>query len=182
MLYPYRRSAIKNQQRWSFGILYPPAFEEVQSGTERSVMHSECLIEIKSHPARLDAELRFLQLAQVGNDREEGIERSIELTMPLPGRLAYGAIQFSGKLENRTAQRGSRACDRDRQMDTAGIKRNHHRLIRAGLWGVIKLTIEVINQTRCHFNKPGSQFGSAAIFTFRTYDSFAQWRGIYFFA
>ena len=33
MLYPYRRSAIKNQQRWSFGILYPPAYEEVQSGT-----------------------------------------------------------------------------------------------------------------------------------------------------
>ena len=45
MLYPYRRSAIKNQQRWSFGILYPPAYEEVQSGTERSVMHSECLLE-----------------------------------------------------------------------------------------------------------------------------------------
>ena len=26
MLYPYRRSAMKNRQRWSFGVLYPPAW------------------------------------------------------------------------------------------------------------------------------------------------------------
>ena len=43
MLYPYRPSAIKNRQRWSFGILYPPAYPEVKLGTERFFMHSECL-------------------------------------------------------------------------------------------------------------------------------------------
>ena len=29
ILYPYRPSALKNRQRWSFGILYPPAYPEV---------------------------------------------------------------------------------------------------------------------------------------------------------
>jgi hypothetical protein len=46
MLYPYRPSAIKNRQRWSFGILYPPAYREVAAGTERSEMHSECLLKL----------------------------------------------------------------------------------------------------------------------------------------
>ena len=46
MLYPYRPSALKNRQRWSFGILYPPAYPEVTAGTERSKMHSECLVKV----------------------------------------------------------------------------------------------------------------------------------------
>ena len=36
MLYPYRPSAVKNQQRWNFGVLYPPAFCAKQSGSESS--------------------------------------------------------------------------------------------------------------------------------------------------
>src|SRR5581483_4420256 len=109
MLYPYRRSAIKNQQRWSFGILYPPAYEEVQSGTERSVMHSECLIEFKG-AAKLGLELRFLQLVsnqvlfgkqrdsepapqQASENGEEGIERSVELTLSIPS--AWHTVPFT---------------------------------------------------------------------------------------
>lgn len=64
MLYPYRPSAIKNQQRWSFGILYPPDYGEVASGTERSLMHSECIVESSAEgsvPA-LEVQLRFLHL------------------------------------------------------------------------------------------------------------------------
>ena len=30
MLYPYRPSAVKNQQRFNFGVLYPRAFSEAQ--------------------------------------------------------------------------------------------------------------------------------------------------------
>ena len=26
LLYPYRRSSVKNQMRWTFGTLYPPSF------------------------------------------------------------------------------------------------------------------------------------------------------------
>lgn len=60
-LYPYRPSAMKNRQRWSFGILYPPAYAEVTRATERSRMHSECLVEGNAH-ASIQIELRFLHL------------------------------------------------------------------------------------------------------------------------
>jgi hydrogenase maturation protease len=61
MLYPYRPSAIKNRQRWTFGILYPPAYQEVNTGTERSTMHSECLLKTAGE-ATVQVELRFLHL------------------------------------------------------------------------------------------------------------------------
>ena len=36
LLYPYRASAVKNRQRWNFGVLYPHIFAEslnwVQTG------------------------------------------------------------------------------------------------------------------------------------------------------
>ncbi len=34
ILYPYRPSAVKNQQRFNFGVLYPRAYCELQSGAE----------------------------------------------------------------------------------------------------------------------------------------------------
>jgi len=75
MLYPYRPSALKNQQRWSFGILYPPAYEEVNAGTERSVLHSECLLEGLSE-THLHLELRFLRA--MPNKVSQGVPRNIE--------------------------------------------------------------------------------------------------------
>jgi hypothetical protein len=63
MLYPYRPSALKNRQRWSFGILYPPAYPEVTLGTERSTMHSECLLQTQTDAdASIHIQLRFLHL------------------------------------------------------------------------------------------------------------------------
>lgn len=75
MLYPYRPSAIKNRQRWSFGILYPPGYAEVIRGTERSQMHSECLLEGKAD-APIQIELRFLHLAlkQIFHRMNDGLE------------------------------------------------------------------------------------------------------------
>jgi hypothetical protein len=65
MLYPYRPSAIKNRQRWTFGILYPPSYIEVPNGTERSTMHSECLLQVTGGPTlrpTVQIQLRFLHL------------------------------------------------------------------------------------------------------------------------
>jgi hypothetical protein len=75
MLYPYRRSAIKNRQRWSFGILYPPDYCEVKSATEHSLMHSECLLLSKKN-TRLNIQLRFLHLraTQVEQSVADGFE------------------------------------------------------------------------------------------------------------
>jgi hypothetical protein len=45
MLYPYRPSAVKNQQRFNFGVVYPRTYSEAQRGTDAWTMQTECLVE-----------------------------------------------------------------------------------------------------------------------------------------
>ena len=45
MLYPYRPSAVKNRQRFNFGVIYPQAYSEAQGGTDACRMQTECLVE-----------------------------------------------------------------------------------------------------------------------------------------
>jgi hypothetical protein len=61
MLYPYRSSAVKNQQRWNFGVLCPRNYSESQNGTEAWSMQTECLLQGDSN-MRLNVKIRFLQL------------------------------------------------------------------------------------------------------------------------
>jgi hydrogenase maturation protease len=61
MLYPYRASAVKNQQRWNFGVLCPRSYSEQQRGTEAWIMQTECLLEAKPS-TQLNIEIRFLQI------------------------------------------------------------------------------------------------------------------------
>jgi hypothetical protein len=61
MLYPYRPSAIKNQQRWNFGVLYPRAYSELQTGSDAWSMQTECLVE-GSVLAALEVRVKFLQM------------------------------------------------------------------------------------------------------------------------
>lgn len=63
MLYPYRPSSVKNQQRWNFGVLYPPGYCEQRNGLEPSEMQTECLVKADS-VARLTVKIRFLQIVQ----------------------------------------------------------------------------------------------------------------------
>jgi hypothetical protein len=44
-LYPYRRSALKNQKRWMFGTLYPRAWAEARGGPDRWQVQMECLLQ-----------------------------------------------------------------------------------------------------------------------------------------
>lgn len=61
ILYPYRPSAVKNQQRWNFGVVCPTAYELAQQGTESSMMQTEILIEVDSSTT-VDVKVRFLHL------------------------------------------------------------------------------------------------------------------------
>jgi hypothetical protein len=61
LLYPYRASALKNQQRWNFGVLYPRAYAEQQSGADAWRNQTECLVRAGSD-AKLSVRVRFLQL------------------------------------------------------------------------------------------------------------------------
>src|SRR5258708_7556040 len=61
MLYPYRPSSVKNQQRFNFGVLFPPSYSVEQTGSDASEMQTECLVEGSSLTA-IEIRLRFLQL------------------------------------------------------------------------------------------------------------------------
>ena len=61
ILYPYRPSAVKNQQRWNFGALCPQSYSLVQGGTEAWTMQTECLAHV-SAGTTLDLKVRFLHL------------------------------------------------------------------------------------------------------------------------
>jgi hypothetical protein len=63
MLYPYRPSSVKNQQRWTFGVLYPPSWCDHQFGADRSSMQTECLLKA-GESTRLTIKVRFLHIVQ----------------------------------------------------------------------------------------------------------------------
>ena len=44
ILYPYRPSSVKNQQRFNFGALYPESYSLSGGGTDAWTMQTECLI------------------------------------------------------------------------------------------------------------------------------------------
>jgi hypothetical protein len=60
MLYPYRPSSVKNRQRWNFGVVYPRAYSEMQSGADNWFMQTECVC-AGSVSAELSVKVRFLQ-------------------------------------------------------------------------------------------------------------------------
>lgn len=69
LLYPYRRSSVKNRVRWQFGVLVPPAWGEahglvdrgVAGSAESSWQRTECLMEAQD-TAIVRIRLRFLHL------------------------------------------------------------------------------------------------------------------------
>ena len=60
LLYPYRLDAQKNQARFQFGVLMPPAYRSVDAG-EPSAIQTECLLECPDD-AQVQVLARFLQL------------------------------------------------------------------------------------------------------------------------
>lgn len=79
ILYPYRPSAVKNQQRWSFGGVYPRAYSQAHGGAEPYSLQTQCLLQGTPQTV-LQMQVRFLHLI----DREVGA-----LPQPLP-ELAAG--------------------------------------------------------------------------------------------
>jgi hypothetical protein len=62
MLYPYRPSSVKNRQRFNFGVLYPRAYSEAQTGSDACSMQTECLVEQTAAAATVEVRVRFLKL------------------------------------------------------------------------------------------------------------------------
>lgn len=81
LLYPYRPSAVKNQRRFNFGVLVPPAYSEAQvPGTETWQMQTECLL-LGETDSGLDVKVRFLHLREReadGKSWQEAVEREVD--------------------------------------------------------------------------------------------------------
>jgi hypothetical protein len=106
LLYPYRASAQKNQERFQFGVLMPPAYAQVDPG-EPAASQTECVLDGKA-ASELAVTARFLQLqrrtvlgapdwAEVGSLRvgsteytpwDEAAEREQRVTVPVSELLS----------------------------------------------------------------------------------------------
>jgi hypothetical protein len=78
LLWPYRRSATKNQRRWTFGGVFPPA-HSARHPDDRSRVRAECLVE---GDGEVTVTARYLQVVRrraVGavpyDDWDEAVER-----------------------------------------------------------------------------------------------------------
>ncbi len=79
ILWPYRRSALKNQRRFTFGGVYPPGHAH-DHPDDPAAMHTEVLL-TASAQARLHVTVRFLQVVRRAAAREGvgGLEEVDEL-------------------------------------------------------------------------------------------------------
>jgi hypothetical protein len=89
ILWPYRRSAMKNRQRWTFGGVYPRAHSEARDD-DPWCMRTECLLEA-SDDAVLDVRVRFLQVVerQLLEESDGGLRRVDELVVDGQSRLSW---------------------------------------------------------------------------------------------
>lgn len=95
LLYPYRHSAFKNQQRWNFGVLYPPSWSATQTGADRSYFQMECLAQC-SQEAELEVSVRFLQIVKrrgPSGGWREAVERCVNLG-PIPPSTLTGEVRI----------------------------------------------------------------------------------------
>lgn len=83
VLWPYRRSTTKNQQRWTFGGVYPRGFCAEADQGDAWEIRCGCLVE-GSPEATVTVEARFLQAVhrQVFEEGPEGLRPVDELRLP----------------------------------------------------------------------------------------------------
>lgn len=72
LLWPYRRSAPKNQKRWTFGGVYPKAYSQAGNEDDPWLMQTQCLVTGQSPSVSL--KVRFLHVVErrVGRKNGEG--------------------------------------------------------------------------------------------------------------
>ncbi len=112
MLYPYRPSAVKNQQRFNFGVVYPQAFSEAQCGPDPWTVQSECVVQ-GSDLSRLEVHVRYLQL----------VERSVEelVSSEIDGQPAEFRPVKKLMVDGRTFYSWQEAIERDVQIPVTAL-------------------------------------------------------------
>lgn len=169
LLYPYRASAQKNQERFQFGVLMPPRYAQVDPN-EPSASQTECILECKAS-AELTATVRFLQvqrrtvlaapgLAEVSSLRaggtehtpwDEAAEREQQVTAQVSELLAGGVeVPFTvpgGVDEEDLAGPGGELARlaRRRESLSAVIRLTADRL--PGPYGALRVRLVLANRT-----------------------------------
>lgn len=90
LLYPYRHSALKNRQRWTFGVVYPRQYSQANGDLEPWHMRTECLLQGQANTS-LEITARFLHLLKRSIDGPTSSLQSSgqEQRLLLNGQLAY---------------------------------------------------------------------------------------------
>ena len=89
VLWPYRRSALKNQRRWTFGGVYPERHAAAHPD-DRCVMQTQCLA-LAEPQAQVEARVRFLHVVErrVARLTDAGRELVDELTVDGEQHVAW---------------------------------------------------------------------------------------------
>lgn len=175
LLYPYRKSSQKNQSRFQFGVLMPPAYSVVDPH-EPSASQTECLLECRD-----DAELwiltRFLHVRRrtvQGVDPgsadlhdtgsllvdgteysawDEATDREHRVTVPVRDLLSGGGAEFpwhvdgGQETEDITGSDGAQAGRFSYQWDELDAAVTVHAERLPGPYGVLRLRVRVENRS-----------------------------------
>ena len=173
LLYPYRGSARKNQSRFQFGVLMPPAYRDVDA-SEPSASQTECLLEAPDD-AGVTVIARFLHLQRRQVEVEDGAggyrpvasvqvddaevitwdeaaEREHRATVPLAALLAGGvdsAFQVPGSESVETLTDGAgRSAGRlvRRQAPLTAVTRMRAERL-PGPYSALRLRLTIENRT-----------------------------------
>lgn len=71
ILWPYRRSTTKNQQRWTFGGVYPRAYSEARGEDDPWLMQTQCLVSGDGETI-VEVRVRFLHVTERKVARKDG--------------------------------------------------------------------------------------------------------------
>ncbi|MDQ3943263.1 MAG: hypothetical protein M3254_09190 [Actinomycetota bacterium] len=71
ILWPYRRSTTKNQQRWTFGGVYPRAYSESRGEDDPWLMQTQCLVSGDTESV-IQVRVRFLHVTERNVGRKSG--------------------------------------------------------------------------------------------------------------
>jgi hypothetical protein len=104
LLYPYRQSSQKNQVRFQFGVLMPPAYEAVDPH-ESATSQTECLLEC-GDDAQVTVVARFLAFQ----------DRTVRAISPETGELHEVGTLYADGLEYTT---WNEAAEREQQLTVA---------------------------------------------------------------
>jgi hypothetical protein len=171
LLWPYRRSALKNQRRWTFGGVFPAAFSETAGSGDPWEMQTQCLVcgadpavavkvkclqAVERRVGRRNAlgELDFVEALQVGGERylawDEARERELQ-TGPLRLAGLATARRFGISIAAGSDQEPLIAPD---GQDGGALVRSWRSIqgeVEIGAWairpGVFQVTVRITNNT-----------------------------------